>query len=208
MLTKNIDMMKAEVAAHIAADAVIQGTYWKEGRGCFIGCLTHSVKAEAVTHKFGMPLPLVRIAEHIFESLPAADAKAFFAAVPEAIGADGKDLSKLHWLFLADMLRHLPPQTGSVKAAIYRVIDGMDELSIGEDWPGAFAAADAARAAAFAAKSADAAYAAASAADAASTGYATRAARAAAYAAAAAADARAEISRQRDVFLRLLREAK
>jgi hypothetical protein len=205
MLTKNIETMKAEVAAHIAADAVIQGTYWKEGRGCFIGCLTHSVKAEAVTDKFGMPLSLVKIAEHIFESLPAADAKAFFAAVPEAIGADGKDLSRVHWLFLADTLRHLPPQTDDLKAAIDRVIDGMDRLSTGEDWPDAFAAADAAKAAYYAADAADAA---AYAAYAASANYATHAVRAAAYAAEAADDARAEVTRQRDVFLRLLREAK
>jgi len=35
--TINFSDLKAEVAAHIAADAVVQGTYWDGARGGFIG---------------------------------------------------------------------------------------------------------------------------------------------------------------------------
>lgn len=44
MLTKNTETLKLEVQQHIAADSLIQGTYWNEHKhkGCFIGCLTHS----------------------------------------------------------------------------------------------------------------------------------------------------------------------
>ena len=170
-------------------------------------------KSNAVADTFGMPLPLMRIAESIFEGLALKDAKAFFADIPEDICADGKDLSRVHWLFLADVMRHLPPQTGDAKAAIDFVIDGMDKLSRGESWSGAAAYtafdevdfADPACAAAFAAVRA--AYA-----------YASRSGPAAAYVARFAADAAraaafadanvSEVSRQRDVFLRLLRETK
>lgn len=193
MLTKNIETMKAEVAKHIEADAVIQGSYWctdpdypaTGGRGCFIGCLAHSSDASKLTEMYGLPAPLVRIAEGIFEGLPEDGAREFFAAIPEAIGRDGRDLSRVHWAFLADALRHLPETTGDVGAAVDTVIASMDRL----------AAADAARAARAAADAA---------ADA-----ARAAAYAAAYAAARAAYAAyaAEIERQRDVFLKLVSEA-
>ena len=47
-LTKNTEILRAEVAAHIRADALVRGSYWKPsenavgGQGCFISCLTHS----------------------------------------------------------------------------------------------------------------------------------------------------------------------
>ncbi len=144
MLTQNIEQMKAEISAHIASDAVVQGDYWKAdtgnevgGTGCFIGCLSHSSEAEVLEKRFGLPLPLVRIAEGIFEGLPKNEAKMFFAEIPEAIERDGKDLSRVHWTFLADTLRHLPAQEGEVKEAIDRVISGMDLLAEGKDWPDA-----------------------------------------------------------------------
>lgn len=188
MLTKNHAIMTAEVQAHIAADALVQGQYWKPtdnavgGKGCFIGCLAHSSDAAALADRFGLPLSLVRTCESIFEALPADDAQAFFAAIPAAVGRDGKDLSRVHWRFLAEELRALPEVSSEIQAVIDLAIAGMDLLSDGKDWPGA---ADAARAA----------YAAADAA------YAARAA--------AAADAyTAARLRQRDTILRLIAEAK
>jgi hypothetical protein len=183
ILTKNIATMKSEVARHIAADAVIQNSYWNAvtGKGCFIGCLTQSPYANAVTELYGLSEQMVRICERIFERLPIEAAKEFFAEVPKAIGLDGKDTSLLHWKFLGDTLRALPPQPAEIQAVIDPVIVGMYLLASGQDWPDAARAADAADAAADAADAADAA---ADAADAAA--YAARAAYAAAYAARAA----------------------
>ena len=130
MLTKNIEEMKIAVAAHIAADQVVQGHYWDNERGCFIGCLTHSGNALAVTEKYGMPLPLVDITESVFEGLPEEEAVQFFADIPDAIGADGKDLSLVHWQFLRDTLKRLPEITPETQT----VIDGISLLAEGKEW--------------------------------------------------------------------------
>jgi hypothetical protein len=199
MLTKNTDILRKEVSAHIVSDALVKGSYWKTsnnavgGKGCFIGCLTHSNDPRIAFERFGLPVEVIRIAENIFEDLPDEEGRAFFAALPDAVGRDGKDLSRVHWAFLAAELRALPKSTDAVKSVIDPVIAGMDLLASGKDWPkkAADAAADAADAAAYASYAADAA-AARAAAYAAEAAYAPKtadAADAAAFAAKAAAEA-------------------
>ena len=185
ILTRNHAELTLKVASHIEADAVIQGEYWDGHKGCFIGCLTHSSDPKPAHERFGLPEPLLRIAERIFERLPTDDAKNFFAELPKAVGRDGKDLSRVHWAFLASELRLLHQQD-----YVNTVIAGMDLLAAREECPAD--AADAADAAAYAADAA---------------AYAARAyAYAAADAAYNAADAAAAL-RQRDTFLRLISEA-
>lgn len=214
ILTKNTDKLREEVAAHVAADSIVQGIYWdtENERGCFIGCLGRSDDPTINEVTYGLPVMVQRIAESIFESLPANEAKAFFASLPDAVGIDGKDLSTVGWQFLAAELRSLPEQSAELQAVIDPVIAGMDLLASGQEWTAAraaTAAADAAvartaRAAVWAAVDARAA-----------------AARAAAWAAAAAANAAvartaawaakdaaaAARLRQRDLLLRLIAEA-
>jgi hypothetical protein len=150
MLSKNIAEMIELTEQHIAADAVRGGHYWEEsdnavgGTGCFIACLTHGSKAEDVTDKFGLPEPSVKIIEDIFEALPEEEKPKFFLDIPNAIGKDGKDLSKIHWKFLASELRALPDQKPDIKKVIDPVIEGMDLLSNGKEWPDAAYAAYAA----------------------------------------------------------------
>ena len=194
ILTKNTDKLRQEVAAHVAADSIAQGIYWdnKTKRGCFIGCLAKRDDPSLNEATYGLPVMLQRIAESIFEGLPANEAKAFFAALPDAVGCDGKDLTKVGWQFLAAELRSLPEQPAEIQAVIDPVIAGMDLLASGQEWPAA--RADAAAWAARAAARADAA------------AWAARAARAAAVCAAAAADAAVRL-RQRDLLLRLIAEA-
>ena len=226
MITRNTDKLRREVAAHVAADTIIQGDYWDEASqsGCFIGCLAHDDDPESNEAEYGLPVMVQRIAENIFEALPAADAKVFFAALPDAVGCDGKDLSRVGWQFLAAELRSLPPQPADIQSAIDPVIAGMDRLANGQDWPAAKAAKAAAKAAT--ANAAYAAYAAAYAANAAkaakaaakAAANAANAANAAANAAAANAAAanaanaanaaRAVVRlRQRDLLLQLISEA-
>ena len=232
-LTHNHAQLTATVAEHIAADAVIQGDYWdpETHKGCFIGCLAHDNNPAAIEATYGIPVMLTRVAEGIFEALPADEAREFFAAFPAAVGHDGKDLSRVSWQFLAQILRELPLQSQVAREATNVVIAGLGELANGQSWPGAWAAARAATAAwaASGAADADAAYAASDAATAAGTWAAARAADAAgrswsaadaaaavasaAWAAARAAsyaDARAYAAarrRQRDLLLDLIREA-
>jgi hypothetical protein len=232
MLTKNTDLLKSEIARHIAADAVIQGEYWGTednavgGKGCFIGCLAHSNDASVLGEKYGLPLMLVKVCENIFEGLPADDAKDFFAQIGDAVGSDGKDLTRVVWAFLADELRQMPENAAR---DVGDVLSGMDILAAGGEWPDAAAvrarADAAARAAdpAYAARAADPAYAAAYDFAARAAAYAARAAdpayaaaydfaaRAAAYAArdAAAHAARDAAARQsqKNRILKLIREA-
>jgi hypothetical protein len=227
MLTKNFHQLQTKVSAHVEADQVRRGSY----KTCFIGCLAKQRNSpEFIQSEYGIPLAVSRIAEAIFEGLPLDEAPLFFAAFPGAVKSDGKDLSLVCWQFLAAELRSLPPVTPEVQAAINPVIDGMDLLSEGKEWPeeDANAAARAARAASAADSAANAAanaaywaanaaYCAANAAywaanAAANTAYcaANAAANAAYWAARAtglAARAEACYRRQRDLLLRLIKEA-
>ena len=180
-LTKNTETLRAEVAAHISADALVRGSYWKPienavgGQGCFISCLTHSSDPKPALERFGLPAAVLRIAENIFEDLPDDEGTAFFAALPGAVGRDGKDLSRVHWGFLAAELRAMPQTTDAAQSVIDPVIDGMDLLFSGQQWTATKAA-----------KAAYAAYAAKAAASAAEAAGRARAAKAAAKAASAA----------------------
>lgn len=135
MLTQNIAQLRQEVAAHVAADTIIQKYYWDDHTqsGCFIGCLAKGNNPMLNEITYGLPVMLQRIAENIFEQLPAADAKAFFAALPEAINCDGKDLTRVVWQFLAANLRSLncPAQ---IQIIIDPVITGMDLLASGQEY--------------------------------------------------------------------------
>ena len=191
-LTKNTEILRAEVAAHIRADALVRGSYWRPsenavgGHGCFISCLTHSSDPAPAFERFGLPVAVLRIAENIYEDLPDDEGTAFFAALPDAVGRDGKDLSRVHWGFLAAELRAMPQKTDAAQAVIDPVIDGMDLLFSGQQWTADRAAARAAAdaAATFSAEAAIAALSAEAAAEAAA--FSANAARAAARAAAAA----------------------
>ena len=172
-------MVRAQVDAHTAADEIVQGRYWENGKGCFIGCLAHSDSADKVQDLTGFPVMLTRIAEGLFEGLDNATAKGFPQAVIAAPPV-GADLSLVPWQFLhwcvTDALRqYADPATQAACAPAVRVLADKAQ--------GVPVTADAARAADAAARAADAAYAAAHA--------AARAARAADAAHAAARAARA-----------------
>ena len=143
MLTKNTDKLRQEVAAHVAADSIVQGTYWDavSKSGCFIGCLAHEDNPAFNETAYGLPVMVQRIAENIFEALPADEAKKFFAALPSAVNCDGKNLTNVGWQFLAAELRSLPKQPAKIQAVIDPVITGMDLLASGQEWAAAAAAA-------------------------------------------------------------------
>jgi len=200
MLTKNFQKLQSEVASHVEADKVAQDSY----QTCFIGCLAKKRNdPEFIQSEYGIPLAVSRIAEAIFEGLPAAEAPLFFAAFPAAVGCDGKDLTRVVWQFLAAELRSLPAAPDNVQTVIDSVIAGMDRLASGLEWKEAEATASMAQVmpwlSAIAAIAADTAAIAARAADAAAT-------RAADATRAAARLADAPLC-QRDLLLKLIKEA-
>ena len=222
MISKNIEQMKIEISEHIAADAVIQGEYFDGEKGCFIGCLTHSDDAQEVVDKYGLPIALVRVCENIHEGLSEGEYQDFFSKIGDAIDVDGKDLSKVHWLFLKEILENMPKQKPYVQKFIDSVISGLGLLATGKDWAdaAAFDSADAAAVTA-AVTAADAVHAAATAAGgyAASASFAANAAGYAAdgaggdaasapYAATAGVAAYHDARiKQKEIMLRLLKEA-
>ena len=136
MLTKNTDQLREVVNQHIAADSVIQGKYWnpETHKGCFIGCLAHDDDPAINESRYGIPLMVQRVAESIFEGLPGDEAKAFFAAFPDVVACDGKDLTRVGWQFLAAEMRSLPKQSSEIQAVIDPVIAGIDLLASGGQW--------------------------------------------------------------------------
>ena len=137
MKTRNIELMTVEIDHHRAADLLVQGSYYDSstGQGCFIGCLAHGNDIAVVAERFGVPEPLTRLLESIFEGLPFGEAADFFSEIPRAIGKDGRDLTRVQWAFLADLLRHLPDT--EARGVVAEVAAGMDLLAEGKDWPGA-----------------------------------------------------------------------
>ena len=199
----------ANLKAHQLADEFIQGTYWKDGKGCAVGCSIVDFGGATDDHReyehlFGISQAIARLEDGIFEGLSVDDSKWWPLAFAEAVPV-GKDLSMVVPKFLVWLLGDVIQYAGEdSKKAIQAVIDlherkiTGDEINV-EDWrsarkaAAAYAAAayaNAANAAAYAADAADAAYANAAdaadadAADAADAANAANAANAAANAAA------------------------
>src|SRR5262249_3407302 len=80
----------ARIRAHVAADELIHGVYWQNGKGCAVGCTIHSGYHAAYETELGIPRILARLEDGIFENLPNGQAKEwpqkFLAAIP--ISAD------------------------------------------------------------------------------------------------------------------------
>jgi hypothetical protein len=131
ILTKNHAQLTAEVNRHIASDSVKQNSY----KTCFIGCLArHQDDPQYIEDTYGIPVMLTRILETIFEGVPAQEAVEFFAAFPAAVAKDGKDLTKVIWKFLVEVLKKLPQQPQEIQEVIDPVIAGLSLLAEGKEW--------------------------------------------------------------------------
>ena len=175
----------ARVAAHRAADELVQGTTWSNGKGCAIGCTLETYDHSLYPIELGVPMELARLEDRIFEALTPEEAQGWPERFLSAIDV-GRDLALVWPRFAIWILRDLETKfaarapksskaCGDVAALCDRWVSG-DKPST-EEWGKARSAADAADAAA-----ADAA--AAAAADAAGAAVAAAGAVAAAYVAA------------------------
>ena len=208
ILTRNTAQLRQVVEKHVAAYGVIQSDYFNvifclndidEPVSALMLCLNHSNDPVSALKEYGLPVMVQRIADSIFERLPVEDALKFLAALPKAIGCDGKDLSRVPWQFLAQTLRNMPLQPAEIQAVVDPVIAGLELLGAGKEWPAADVAA-AADAVCWAAVDSAACNAAAA---------ALRAAvdSAARWAVAAAVARRGAVALQRDLLLQLLTNA-
>lgn len=87
---KYIDRVKA----HQAADEIIKGTYWQEGKGCAVGCTIEGDDHFKYETELGIPSILAYLEDSLFENMSNEDAKKFPLMFLEAIPV-GADLSKV-----------------------------------------------------------------------------------------------------------------
>ena len=94
----------ATLARHRAADALVQGYgYWKDGKGCAVGCTIKSGRHIEYEERFGIPVALARLEDSIFEGLPVDLARQWPERFMSSI-QPGADLSRVHWHLLHWML--------------------------------------------------------------------------------------------------------
>lgn len=145
---------------HREADRIVQGAYWKDGRGCAVGCGLHTVRAltgldlahsdhAALAAQVGVPEVLEHLQDRIFEGLPIELAREWPLRFARAI-PDGADLSGVWPKFAVAMLRNLPPSPDypDVTAAVARVATGWETGWVDDD-PSARSAAESAESAAY-----------------------------------------------------------
>ena len=126
------EMVRSQVHAHAKADEIVQGKYWENGKGCFIGCIAHSDSVSTVEDLTGFPDMLTRIAEGIFEGLPNEKAKEFPVAILNAV-RPGADLSLVSWKFLHWLIDDILKEHGNdaVRAACSPALQIVSDKSKG-----------------------------------------------------------------------------
>ena len=113
---------QARFAAHRAADDVIQGTGYENGRGCFVGCTLENYDHSRFPVELGWPEWLAHLADKIFEGIPSAEAPQFGTDLLESVPV-GVDLESVkHYLTIRRMDRLIELQTNSTYPAITEVI--------------------------------------------------------------------------------------
>lgn len=161
----NTEMSKPEllarVRAHAAADEIVKGEYWENGKGCAVGCSIYSSNHSLYEPMFGIPQVLARLEDTIFEGLPLADAKDWPIRFVQSINP-GADLGKVVWEFLHWLLTEPKVNPGiehpMVRESVARCAAVVALMRDGESAAeSARSAADSAESAAWSAKSAESA---------------------------------------------------
>ena len=87
------------VIAHRAADNLVKGKGWEDGKGCAIGCTLESYSHSRYPIELGIPEMLAHLEDCIFEGLPNGDSQQWPERFLSAIEL-GADLSLVGWKFL------------------------------------------------------------------------------------------------------------
>ena len=91
----------ARIHAHRVADELVQGYgYWKDGKGCAIGCTLHGSDHSSYPREVGIPEELAYLEDALFEGLPVKHARAWPERLFNAI-EPGADLSRVYDLWSA-----------------------------------------------------------------------------------------------------------
>lgn len=143
----------AEMKLHREADQIVQGTYWSDGRGCAVGCLTKDPTGghEKYPTLWGIPEQLAYLEDTLFESLSVEASKDWPVRFLEAIPV-GADLSRAWDKWQAWCLRDLLSIAGESALVVEIMAVLFERASVGDEpsdaeWNKAARAAWAARAA-------------------------------------------------------------
>lgn len=90
---------------HLAADELLQRFgYWRNGKGCAVGCTIHASDPRRYETELGIPQNIARLEDGIFEGLSEEDYKRWPLEFLEAIkpGADLTGVADLfiHWVLM------------------------------------------------------------------------------------------------------------
>src|SRR5208337_1034787 len=87
------DFYLARAKAHFDADEIVHGQYWKEGKGCAVGCLIHSNSHSNLAKELNIPVEMAYLIDRLFEGIPNGTAKSFpvrfIEAIPVSAELDG-----------------------------------------------------------------------------------------------------------------------
>ena len=124
-----------QVELHRRQDEIVQGRYWRGGKGCAVGCLTHNPGGghELYESLWGIPEVLAHLEDAVFEWLPEAAAVLWPGRFMGAIRV-GADLSLVWprfavWLMTDPVwgVEHATEEAG-VKAVCRMVADGYERV--------------------------------------------------------------------------------
>jgi hypothetical protein len=134
----------AQLQAHAAADELVKGQYWQDGKGCAVGCTIHGDNHAEYEPRFGIPEMLARLEDCIFEGLPNGSAKEWPLRFMGAVQPGG-DLSSVGWKFLHWLLTDKSITPGIehplVRDAVRQCADVLALLAKGERINGSEASA-------------------------------------------------------------------
>ena len=136
--------------AHQEADELIRGTYWKNGKGCAIGCTVHSPEHKAYETELGMPEWFAFLEDTIFENMSEAASCRFPMRLLSAIPVGFAEWDRLYHEFCAHILRDVCkfdrtafPDVAAAVDAIVRLHEQMTEID-DQAWSAARLAAESA----------------------------------------------------------------
>lgn len=144
----------AQLEAHAAADEIVKGRYWDDGKGCAVGCTIHGSNHARYDDIFGPGGHMLAwIEDEIFEGASNARARRFPLEFVRAV-RPGADLSRVGWQFLSWCLMDVSMNPGianpQVSEAVAQCAAVVAALARGERVDGEVARSAAAAAAKYA----------------------------------------------------------
>jgi hypothetical protein len=79
------DFYLARAKAHFAADEIVHGQYWEDGKGCAVGCLIHSNSHSQLAKEINIPIEMAFLIDRLFERMSNVTAKSFPVRFIESI---------------------------------------------------------------------------------------------------------------------------